>query len=102
MNQIVIPTTLVVAGLFLAGAAGEGATTGDVLAILRDFGFPVYVSWWFMWRLEKRHDAYTARLEKLSEAIAVLVKAIDTTTAGPAGCHGSEARDQAHEQKVAR
>jgi hypothetical protein len=102
VNQLVIPTTLVVAGLFIAGAAGHEGAPGDVLSILRDFGFPVYVSLWFMWRLEKRHDAYTARLEKLSEAIAVLVKAIDTLPAGSPGNHLSEARDQAHENKVVR
>jgi len=89
MNQLAIPTTLVVASLFIAGAAGhEGATTADVTTILRDFGFPVFVSLWFMWRLEKRHDAYTARLEKLCEALAVLVKAIDALPAGPPGPAG--------------
>jgi hypothetical protein len=87
MNQLVIPTTLVVAGLFLAGAAGERGAP-DAVTVLRDFGFPVYVSLWFMWRLEKRHDLYTARLEKLCEAIAVMVKAIDAMPAGPPGPAG--------------
>jgi len=108
MNQFVIPTTFVAAGLVIAGAAGHDGTPGDLLTILRDFGFPVYVSLWFMWRLEKRHDLYTARLEKLCEAIAVMVKAIDAMPAGPPGPAGprglpgppgaaSQAADPAHE-----
>ena len=89
MGRLVIPTTLVVASLFIAGATGhEGGSTADAVGLLREFGFPVYVSLWFMWRLEKRHDAYTARLEKLCEAIAVMVKAIDAMPAGPPGPAG--------------
>ena len=81
-NQFVLPTTLVVAGLFVAGAAGHDGSSADVVTILRDFGFPVFVSTWLLWRLEKRHEAYTARIEKLSEAIAALVQAIDDLRPG--------------------
>ncbi len=54
------------------------ATAVDVLALLREFGFPIFVAVWFMWRLEKRLDRYTEQIEKLSQVVALMAKTIES------------------------
>ncbi len=58
-------------------APATGASTMDVLALLREFGFPIFVAVWFMWRLEKRLDRYTEQIEKLHIVVTVMAKTID-------------------------
>ena len=45
--------------------------------LLREFGFPVVVAMWFMWRLEKRMDRLFELLTALLIAIKMLAQSID-------------------------
>lgn len=65
--------------LLLAGASGgdSGVTATDITALLREFGFPIFVSLWFMWRLEKRLDAFTESIQRLLTVVTVMSKSID-------------------------
>jgi len=45
--------------------------------LLREFGFPVVVAMWFMWRLEKRMDRLFELLTALLVAIKLLAQSID-------------------------
>lgn len=47
------------------------------VALLREFGFPVFVSMWFMWRLEKRMDRLFELMSSLMQATALLAKSVD-------------------------
>jgi hypothetical protein len=47
------------------------------VALLREFGFPVFVSMWFMWRLEKRMDRLFELMTSLMQATALLAKSVD-------------------------
>lgn len=58
-------------------AAPAASTAVDVLGILREFGFPIFVAVWFMWRLEKRLDRYSEQSEKLYTVVTVLAKTIE-------------------------
>jgi len=74
----------VFAVLFLSAASSEGGVTAtDVTALLREFGFPIFVSLWFMWRLEKRLDAFTESIQKLLTVVTVMSKAIDEISLKP-------------------
>lgn len=57
--------------------ADSGNATVDVIGLLREFGFPIFVCVWFMWRLEKRLDKFTESIEKLYNINTVLLKAVD-------------------------
>jgi hypothetical protein len=46
-------------------------------ALLREFGFPVVVAVWFMWRLEKRLDRLAELMTSLLMAIRLLAQSID-------------------------
>jgi len=48
------------------------------IALIREFGFPVFVAVWFMWRLEKRVDRLIALMASLMQATALLAKSVDT------------------------
>lgn len=48
-----------------------------IVSFLREFGFPIFVCVWFMWRLEKKMDKLTDRVHKLITVNTVLVKALD-------------------------
>ncbi len=78
-------TSLVVLVLLLgaAGSDGGGVTATDITALLREFGFPIFVSLWFMWRLEKRLDAFTDSIQKLLTVVTVMSKTIDDISANP-------------------
>lgn len=52
-------------------------TYEQIVAVLREFGFPVLVAVWFMWRLEKRLDRLIELMSALLQAIALLAKAFD-------------------------
>ena len=47
------------------------------VALLREFGFPVLVAMWFMWRLEKRLDRLVELMAKLMQGTALLAKSVD-------------------------
>jgi hypothetical protein len=56
----------------------DGTNSGaDVAALLREFGFPIFVSLWFMWRVEKRMDRFTDSIQNLLTAVTVMAKTID-------------------------
>ena len=52
-------------------------TFQEGVALLREFGFPVFVSMWFMWRLEKRMDRLFELMTSLMQATAILAKSVD-------------------------
>ena len=60
-----------------ATASATGTTAVDILALLREFGFPIFVSVWFMWRLEKRLDHFTESIEKLYTTVVTMAKTLD-------------------------
>lgn len=76
--------TLMVLTLLLMGA-GEGSTTSatDMVGLLREFGFPIFVSLWFMWRVEKRMDRFTDSIQNLLTAVTVMAKTVDDWTPNP-------------------
>lgn len=58
------------------GADSAGASN-DIAGLLREFGFPIFVSLWFMWRVEKRMDRFTDTIQNLLTAVTVMAKTID-------------------------
>ena len=73
------------AAVFCMGADSAGAST-DIAALLREFGFPIFVSLWFMWRVEKRMDRVTDSIQNLLTAVTVMAKTVDglpTSTRAP-------------------
>jgi hypothetical protein len=65
-------------------ASPEGSSgAGDVLGILREFGFPVFVALWFMWRVEKRMDRFTDSIQNLLTAVTIMAKTVDGWHTGP-------------------
>jgi hypothetical protein len=65
--------------LFGTGAADAGGSSGagDALGLLREFGFPIFVSLWFMWRVEKRMDRFTDAIQNLLTAVTIMAKTVD-------------------------
>lgn len=62
----------------LACLGADTAHSGvDAAALLREFGFPIFVSMWFMWRVEKRMDRFTDAIQDLLLTITVMAKTID-------------------------
>lgn len=55
-------------------------TFENAVSLLREFGFPVFVACWFMWRLEKRMDRLAELMTSLMQATALLAKSIDNQT----------------------
>ena len=51
--------------------------------LLGQFGFPVFVAVWFMWRMEKRLDRMAELVAASLQAQAVLAKAMDTDVEDP-------------------
>lgn len=47
------------------------------VALLREFGFPVFVAVWFMWRLEKRIDRLFELMASLMQGTSLLAKSVD-------------------------
>ncbi len=72
--------------LLLTGAAGSGGETGmtftDIAGLLREFGFPIFVSVWFMWRLERRMDAFTESINKLLTIVTIMSRTVDELSMG--------------------
>lgn len=62
----------------LMGASGDsGVGPGDAVGLLREFGFPIFVSLWFMWRVEKRMDRFTEAIQNLLTAVTIMAKTVD-------------------------
>jgi hypothetical protein len=57
------------------GASTNGGV--DAAALLREFGFPIFVSVWFMWRIEKRMDRFTDAIQDLLLTVTVMAKTVD-------------------------
>lgn len=62
--------------LFGMGAGGD-VDGSSALAIIREFGFPVFVALWFMWRVEKRMDRFTEVVQNLLTTVTIMAKTID-------------------------
>lgn len=71
--------------LFGMGADGGASDSSGSLAIIREFGFPVFVALWFMWRVEKRMDRFTDVVQNLLTTVTVMAKTIDGLPAAPPG-----------------
>ena len=67
----------VILALMLMGASDGTATSTDVVGLLREFGFPIFVSLWFMWRVEKRMDRFTDAIQNLLTAVTLMAKTVD-------------------------
>jgi hypothetical protein len=52
-------------------------TAESTISLLREFGFPVFVAMWFMWRLEKRVDRLFELMNALMQATTLLAKSVD-------------------------
>jgi hypothetical protein len=60
------------------GAADpSGASVDNTLGVIREFGFPVFVALWFMWRVEKRMDRFTEAIQNLLTAVTIMAKTVD-------------------------
>lgn len=75
--------------LFGMGASGD-ADSASALGIIREFGFPVFVAVWFMWRVEKRMDRFTDVVQNLLTTVTVMAKTIDALPPGRAGSHSED------------
>lgn len=73
--QAVRPVLVFFVLLFCMGASGNG--DNEALGIIREFGFPIFVSLWFMWRVEKRLDRFTDAHQNLLTAVTIMAKTID-------------------------
>ena len=84
--RVLNATLLVMAVVLLAGATGSGGESGvtvtDVTGLLREFGFPIFVSLWFMWRLERRMDAFTESINKLLTIVTIMSRSVDELSMG--------------------
>lgn len=49
----------------------------QAIALLREFGFPIFVCMWFMWRMEKKFDKSMEQQARLILAITILAQAMD-------------------------
>lgn len=49
----------------------------QAIALLREFGFPIFVCLWFMWRMEKKFDKSMEQQARLILAITILCTAMD-------------------------
>lgn len=49
----------------------------EATALIREFGFPVFVALWFMIRLERRVDRLSELLNSLMQATSLIAKAVE-------------------------
>ena len=83
MRQLKLVLLFVVV-LFGTGAADpNGSSADNALGIIREFGFPVFVALWFMWRVEKRMDRFTDAIQNLLTAVTIMAKTVDGWHTGP-------------------
>lgn len=84
--NVTLPILVVLLLLLLMGATGPEVETGvtltNVTGMLREFGFPIFVSVWFMWRLERRMDAFTESINKLLTIVTIMSRSVDELSMG--------------------
>jgi hypothetical protein len=68
--------------LLLMGA--DGGNSVDLVALIREFGFPIFVCVWFMWRLEKRLEELRDSIEELVKQHAVMNNTLNNLSDGSA------------------
>jgi hypothetical protein len=68
--------------VFLCMGADSQSSDTNIVGLLREFGFPIFVSLWFMWRVEKRMDRFTDNIQNLLMAITVMAKTVDSLPTG--------------------
>ena len=73
--------------LFGMGADAGAGSAGDAVGLLREFGFPIFVSLWFMWRVEKRMDRFTDAIQNLLTAVTIMAKTVDDWSPSAAPHH---------------
>jgi len=56
----------------------------EVIVVLREFGFPILVCMWFMWRMEKKLDGFSEHVNKLVTAVETMAKVVDRFDEGEA------------------
>ena len=49
----------------------------EAISLVKDFGFPIFVCAWFMWRTEKRLDKIAQRLSDLVSVQSLIAKSLD-------------------------
>jgi hypothetical protein len=49
----------------------------ESVQIIKDFGFPIFVALWFMWRMEKRLETILERMNSLVAATGAIAKTLD-------------------------
>lgn len=52
-------------------------TVEQITPLIREFGFPVFVVMWFMFRTEKRIDRLIELLTALIRAMEIIAKSVD-------------------------
>lgn len=67
----------VVAAALVASVPGGPDWLSGTATFLREFGFPAFVSMWFMWRIEKRMDKFTETTQNLLVAVTMMAKTVD-------------------------
>jgi len=60
----------------------------QITGLLREFGFPVFVASWFMFRLEKRIDRQSELLAALMQAMAIIAKSVEARGEYPRAATG--------------
>lgn len=73
----------------LGEASTGGGSSTDIIMLLREFGFPIFVALWFMWRLEKRLESFTSSIHQLLSIVTIMSKTLDETYPRRAKTSGS-------------
>ena len=87
--QAVRNAALVVLTLTLMGADAPSGGT-DIVGLLREFGFPIFVSLWFMYRVEKKMERFTDAVQNLLTVVTVMAKTLDGLPNGRGQANGDE------------
>jgi hypothetical protein len=69
---------LVLSTLCLAVGAPDGNSPIDVVGLISHLGFPMFVSIWFMYRIEGRVDNLIRAQENLTTVVTVFVKTVES------------------------
>lgn len=82
MSRVLSTLTIAVLALAVLMGADSAASADnggglDAIGLLREFGFPTFVSLWFMWRVEKRMDRFMESIQNLLTAVTIMAKTVD-------------------------
>jgi YvrJ protein family len=87
---------ILLVGMGAADTGGSSGAAGDsMLGVLREFGFPIFVSLWFMWRVEKRMDRFTDAIQNLLTAVTIMAKTVDGWHSAPSTARANTASESA-------